>query len=67
MELLLASCQSRSVFSFLFLLQCSQVSPYMDGLSLIYGLGPLIPALLMTVVNWWEAKGQDYLQCCDVT
>lgn len=27
----------------------------------------MIPALLMMVVNWWEAKGQAYLHCCDVS
>lgn len=38
----------------------------MDGLSVIYGLGPLILALLMMVVNWLEAKGQAFLCHCDL-
>lgn len=33
---------------------------------MIYGLGPLILALLMMVVNWWEAKGQAFLCRCDL-
>lgn len=34
---------------------------YVDGWSVIYGLGPPIPDPLMMVVNWWEAKGWIHL------
>lgn len=65
MELLLAPCQSKSVFSFHF--YCSVAGFLLHGwFECDLWLWPLIPALLMMVVNWWGAKGQAYLHCCDV-
>lgn len=61
-ELPLASRQSRSMFAFFFI--SAAVMPALsdvDGWSVIYGLGPLIPDPLMMVVNWWEAKGWIHL------
>lgn len=66
MEFLLASCQCQSVFSFCFLLQSSwALSIWMLECDL--WPWPLIPDLVMMVVNWWEAKGRAHLCCCDLS
>lgn len=55
MQLLLDSHQSESVFSFHFYCSISWVSPtWMFEFDL--WSWPLISALLMMAVNWWEAK-----------
>lgn len=51
-ELLLASRQSWSVFSFFISAAVVPALSDVDGWSVIYGLGPLIPDPLMMVVNW---------------
>lgn len=55
---------SECVF-FSFLLQCSWVPPTWFECDL--WPWSLILAPLMIVVNWWEAKGQAYILCRDVT
>lgn len=49
------------MFSFFISAAVMPALSYMDGWSVIYGLGPLIPDPLMMVVNWWEAKGWIHL------
>lgn len=60
-ELLLASRQSWSMFSLFIPAAVMAALSYVDGWSVIYGLGPPIPDPLMMVVNWWEAKGWIHL------
>lgn len=47
--------------SFFCFCRCDAGLSRVDGWSVIYGLGPLIPDPLMMVVNRWEAKGWIHL------